>query len=79
MQKLSLTDFIVKKDRKLIVSGPLMAETKSNLWNSLWSNQYQKRHVILLSDLLIVTTPVPNSSYISVDHIIDLFTLKVKV
>jgi ankyrin repeat protein len=66
---------LLKEGRRLIKVGDVMVETKSN---SIWTKQQNnKRRLILLNDLLLITIPQAGNVY-SLESIIDLQVCKIK-
>lgn len=81
--------YLLSEGRSVLKRGDLFVPSSG----SLWSKGYSKRHVILLSDLLIVTTPIVTSTifkpmlhsssasqeqFYAVDHIVDLQVCKLR-
>lgn len=80
--------YLLSEGRSVLKRGDLFVPSSG----SLWSKGYSKRHVILLSDLLIVTTPIVASTIFkpmlhssasqeqvyAVDHIVDLQVCKLR-
>jgi len=68
--------YLMKEDRRLIRRGELTTAGAP----TLWMKTYIKKHVILMSDILIITTPqlVQKTQCFVVEHIIDLQTCKLR-
>jgi ankyrin repeat protein len=68
--------YLLKEDRRLLKRGELTVHGGT----TLWIKTYHKKHVILLSDMLIITTPhmVHKVQCYVVDHMIDLQTCKLR-
>ena len=68
---------LLKEDRRLLRRGELSTPGQTTLW---MAKTFVKKHIILLSDLLIVTTPVMVSKFqcFQVEHIIDLQACKLR-
>lgn len=80
--------YLLSEERSVLKRGDLFVPSSG----SLWSKGYSKRHVILLSDMLIVTTPIVASTifkpmlhssasqeqFYAVDHIVDLQVCKLR-
>lgn len=77
----SPNEFFVSRQRQFLFSAQLMVEVKDSFWNSLFAgNQFQKKQVILLTDMLLITSPLPVTTLMSnplqLDNMIDLITMK---
>lgn len=68
--------YLLHEDRRLLRRGDLTTPGAT----TLWMKTYQKKHLILLSDLLIITTPqvVHKTQCYVVEHVIDLQTCKLR-
>lgn len=68
--------YLLKEDRRLLRRGELTTQGAP----TLWMKTYLKKHVILLSDILIITAPqmVHKTQCYLVEHIIDLQACKLR-
>lgn len=68
--------YLLQEDRRMLRRGDLTTQGAP----TLWMKTYLKKHVILLSDLLIITSPqmVHKTQCYLAEHIIDLQTCKLR-